>query len=393
MKQIIFVSIFSMNIFILISAFFLQNLKLDITFLYYPFCILIALLSYGVILLKMIKSKRIKISFFYLFLFIALLIISFLSSEFKNDDIVKVNFYLFFIWSAPAALAGIYFSDIDKNDFEKLTRKLYYFNSFFIIFTILIPFIRSNLEKPISLGLMNYQNITYITAFTIGLGLYFINSESEKSLKFIILNIILLPVIFIGAGRGGTLVLIVYVLITLINILRNKKIKMHYKFFISLFSIIGCFIFYQLSMIFDKDNRIFAYITADGINLDEGASGRNIVYEMDIDAIAKSPIFGYGFFNYYQLTYSVPHNLFLEILLIGGILLGVVFIFFLLFLIIKIIRNYSDISSDKLILYIAVYPIMLLMFSTNFLVVSEFWFFIFYFISKSNFKVGKKYNI
>ncbi|MFC6118610.1 O-antigen ligase family protein [Macrococcoides bohemicum] len=391
MKHILFISIFTLNIFILCSAFVLQNFNQDILFIYYPFCIVFAILNYICFIILTLKYFKLKRTFIYLLLFSLLLIISFVISDFNNTDIVKINFYLFFVWSVPAAIAGIYFSDIDRKEFEKLIKKLYFFNSLLITLTILIPYLLSKLEKPINLGLMNYQNITYITAFTIGLGLYFIISDSYKrNVIYIIMNLILLPVIFIGAGRGGTLVLIVYVLITLLNIFKNRNIKFIYKLFTGIFTLVMCFLFYQLSAILDKDNRIFAYITSDGINLDEGASGRNIVYEMDIDAISNSPLLGYGFFNYYQLTYSVPHNLFLEILLIGGFLLGFIFILFMIYFVFKIYVNYSDEYPDKLVLYICVYPLLLLMFSTNFLIVSEFWFFIFYFISRL--KNGRLYN-
>ncbi|HGO2135152.1 TPA: O-antigen ligase family protein, partial [Staphylococcus aureus] len=46
------------------------------------------------------------------------------------------------------------------------------------------------------------------------------------------------------------------------------------------------------------------------------------------------------------------------------------------------IRNYDPNTIDLLVMFIAIYPITLLMFSSNYLVVSEFWFVLFYFITK-----------
>ncbi|MCD0796307.1 O-antigen ligase family protein, partial [Staphylococcus aureus] len=51
-------------------------------------------------------------------------------------------------------------------------------------------------------------------------------------------------------------------------------------------------------------------------------------------------------------------------------------------LVYKMIRNYDPNTIDLLVMFIAIYPITLLMFSSNYLVVSEFWFVLFYFITK-----------
>ncbi len=54
----------------------------------------------------------------------------------------------------------------------------------------------------------------------------------------------------------------------------------------------------------------------------------------------------------------------------------------ILLLVYKMIRNYDPNTIDLLVMFIAIYPITLLMFSSNYLVVSEFSFVLFYFITK-----------
>ncbi|WP_414054796.1 O-antigen ligase family protein [Macrococcus equi] len=385
MRFLFLLSMFSLNVFIVISAFLKQVMDIDIEPLYYPFIVVIALLNLCYFTYLLFVEKKVNKSFLLLFLFTFVLIVAFLSSGYNHTKIVQNNMLLYLIWSMPAALAGIYVARIDKSIFEKFCKVIFYTFSILLIMTILIPYLRGKLETPISIGLMNYQNVSYIAAFTTGLGFYFTTASSIKhKLLYLIVSLLLIPIVVIAGGRGGAVVIIIYFVITLINIYFNKKVHAFYKVLLLIGIIASLIAFANLVTTIDKEGRLFSYITDDGISLEEGSSGRDVVYKMDMNAISKKPVFGYGLFNYYQHTFGVPHNLILEIILIGGYFLLILFIIFSIYLLVKYIRFYRKDKSDRLTLYIFVYPITLLMFSTNFLIVSEFWFFIFYILSRNN---------
>ncbi len=78
----------------------------------------------------------------------------------------------------------------------------------------------------------------------------------------------------------------------------------------------------------------------------------------------------------------------LEMLLSFGIIGLLVISFILLLLVINLIKNYDPNSLDLLVLFITIYPVTLLMFSSNYLVTSELWFILFYFITK-----GRRKNV
>src|SRR5699024_4130200 len=88
-----------------------------------------------------------------------------------------------------------------------------------------------------------------------------------------------------------------------------------------------------------------------------------------------------GLFNYYDFFNGFPHNIILEILLIGGILGFLIFlvaiIYFIYITIIKIKEN----SVDSIILFVLLLPAVKLLFSGNFLNLPELWFAIFYILS------------
>ena len=60
----------------------------------------------------------------------------------------------------------------------------------------------------------------------------------------------------------------------------------------------------------------------------------------------------------------------------------IIILFALVLMAINFIKNYDSKSIDLLVIFIAIYPITLLMFSSNYLVTSEFWFVLFYFLTK-----------
>ena len=56
---------------------------------------------------------------------------------------------------------------------------------------------------------MNYQNASYLSAFTAGLGIYFIMKGSVKhKWIYVLFTIIDIPIVFIPGGRGGAILLI-----------------------------------------------------------------------------------------------------------------------------------------------------------------------------------------
>lgn len=384
MEFIVILSIIGLNFFIGASVFIFHSLGIDLFNLYYPFEVLLGVVSLIYFSYKIVIRGRIKKSNLLLVAFIILIVISFLVSSHKTDKLVITNFLLFFTWSVPAALCGIYVSDFSKERLEKYFKIIYIAMFVFLLGGVMIPHLLGVFSYPYYMGVMNYQNATYIAAFTAGLGLYFLSEKNTLyNTLFLVSFLILTYIVTIASGRGGMLLLLVYITVFFARFLLDRKIHIFYRILL-LFVLIGSFLLlFNVVEQIDKSGRIFSYIDDNGISL-ENASGRDEVIEDNIKAFKGSPLIGYGFFNYYQLTFSVPHNLFFEVLLISGLIGFSLFIIFILYMIIKYLKVYSDSHPDKLVGFIFLYPLVLLMFSTNFLIVSEFWFATFYILSRSN---------
>lgn len=388
MKNFMLCSIISMNLFIVVSTLFKQTFHIPIDKFYYPTMVLIAIVTILYSLIDIIKTKKLPIGIIILTLLVSLIFIAFAISPHNSEKLSENNIKFFIMWAIPAAICGIYIKYIPKDTVEKFFKWIFIIFSITFLTVILIPYLSGNLPSYVNFGLMNYQNASYLSAFTVGLGIYLVLKVKLKYKSFYIIMIILtLPSVFIPGGRGGAILLILYFLITLFLLTFHKTIPAIIKILVYIIAIILSSVLIVFISKNGGESRTFSYIQGGSFDIN-GTSGRGLIYELSMYYISRKPMFGYGPFNYYYLIHNIPHNIVLEMLLSYGIvgLLIVVFILFVIF--INIIKNFDTNSIDLLVLFIAIYPVTLLMFSTNYLVVSELWFILFYFITK-----GRRKNV
>lgn len=295
------------------------------------------------------------------------------------------TFYYYCIWSVPSILMGIYYS---KNN-----RHLYlikYMEILMLIFTVssvksLIYALK--LGTRATIGGATYQYAGYIAAFSFGLNLYYIFGGSNyerfeifklkfyRLLSYIMLVLQFITVVITGA-RGPMVLNIVYLIFIIYNNRLDMKSIARFIPIIVLGMVLIVFIWPVLMDIpvFERSwQRTFQFVSIKGINWD-GTSGRGDIYLLVLEAIKQSPIYGYGFFGMWRVLNRYPHNLFLEILLQGGIILFIPFtvISFLLFR--KLSKLIKLEPSLVIISIIALYPMVLLMFSGTYISQGLFWF-------------------
>lgn len=380
MKYILLLGIMSMNIFIIYSTFLKDVLNIDVGNSYFIVMSIIASYIIFFPLTKTIVSKRINKTYFFLVLIISIVMISYIASPFKMDEDIKNSILFFWLWAVPGCICGIESRNFKKVTFTNFFKFIFFSFSICLVFLFIIPFITGSTSTFISSGLLNYQNASYITAFIFGIGLYFL-SESNVKFKFfyLILVTLMVAIIFIVQGRGGLILLIVYGIFTVVQLIINKSMKLVEKVSFIFFGFLLIFLAY-IFFVNLNENRILSYFK-DGQFQIGNTSGRDILYSNSIELIKEKLLTGYGMFNYYPLLGGTPHNIFLEILLISGFLGLIIVLFITFYYIYNFIKLYKKDSIDKLVIYIFAYPIVFLLFSGNFLILSELWFVIFYVIS------------
>lgn len=392
MKYILLLGIMSMNIFIIYSTFLNDVLNINVGNSYFIVMSIIASYTIFFSLTKTLVTKRINKTYFYLLLVISIVMISYIASPFKLVESVKNPVLFFWLWAVPGSICGIESRNFKKSTFTKFFIFIFFSFSISLVFLFLFPFITGSASTFISSGLLNYQNASYIAAFIFGIGLYFL-SESNVKFKYLylILVTLMVPIIFIVQGRGGLILLIVYGIFTIVQLINNKSMKLVEKVSFIVFGFLLIFLAY-IFFVNLKENRILSYFK-DGQFQIGNTSGRDILYSNSIELIKEKLLTGYGMFNYYPLLGGTPHNIFLEILLISGFVGLIIFLYINFYYIYNFIKLYKKNSIDKLVIYIFAYPIVLLFFSGNFLIMSELWFVIFYVISVTRERKNERKNV
>lgn len=239
-----------------------------------------------------------------------------------------------------------------------------------------------------SVGAISYQRISYASAFSFGMILfYYLKSDwFKQKYKY---AWCLLPLLFVATilpgGRGAFVLLGVYllwgggILLRRLNQIKFKKVFNPVHFFIGIiiFTVVLFFIFNSLyeyiDILIQGFSRAISFIDFQTMSLDleGGSSGRGPIYRLALDKIAQRPITGYGIYGYLYIDGLglYPHNIILEIFLQYGILIGFAII---VLLIVSELRFLKE-KNDFILLGICFYVYVSLMFSGSYTSNSFFW--------------------
>lgn len=301
----------------------------------------------------------------------------------------------FYIWCVPAIFAAVY---VKKTDTLKIMIKWFevveWILTIAVVFSFLIPFLLGTSYSIYRIETnINYQTAAYMSSFAYGLNLYFLFYGKEKKrfqytftkVYFVIslgLLLIQLLCVFISGGRGGAVLAIIYTLFFFFITISDKDSTRRFKgtvFVLSIFAITICIlpIMLQNSNFYSAFSRSFSFIGDNGINW-SGTSNRDFVYQLAIQRAFKHPLFGYGIF-YALGKFGYPHNIFLEWLLEGGVVLLTIETMILL-IVLKKGWMIALKCNGTIILVLLLYPLTELMFSGTYMETGIFWFVVCYII-------------
>ena len=333
-----------------------------------------------------IKYRELLIVFFPLIIFSFYIVTGNINNVF--NPVAKTYFTYFLLWTVPVIYAGLYVNRANLlNGMVKYFEILMWVLTISVITTSIIPFVKGS--HFISMGGASYQTASYLSAFAYGLNLYFIifgkNHERFNFSKYRSYNwlcfmflIIQLLGIFLSGGRGGIVLFAVYSLYMCLSVLKSKPPKeiVKFSFIVVAFIIITLIV---LPNLLENDtfrgsfNRTIQFISLDsGVNW-KGTSGRDIIYENTIDLIKQSPILGYGLYGFWDVS-GYPHNIILEVLLNGGIIYLVFFIWVAIMFFKKLFLMIKFDEQKRVLLILLIYPLTMLMFSGTYMITTELWF-------------------
>lgn len=372
---------------------------------YWIFCGLIFLINIFLCIKDILrfKGKLTRTNFIFLVIIPMIYIsLGLKSILFNNIDInIIIKYMIFFIiWPIGSIYSAVY---LCRNNYIKYITK----NLELIMFIFTVALIKS-IIFPILLGKgsygvggSTYQTASYMAIFSYGINLYLIffgdnhirfKFTRSKFYKVISLLLLIFQLIsfFIAGGRGALILFVVYTLYIICSVLHSRKpekIKMliSYSFVLSILIIIIIPFLVKNEMFISGINRIFEFISPNGGINWKGTSGRDDIYIYTINMIMSKPIFGYGLFGYAPyMTY--PHNIFLEVLIEGGVIYFVLCMMIIVYMILKLKALVKNDEKYRILIIIFLYPMVMLMFSGSYMRLSEIWFIITIIFNLSIFK-------
>lgn len=277
----------------------------------------------------------------------------FIKNQFENKYVLPlfvVVFYIFFGYIQLHDDGGFFMQMVcftippicialTMNQHEGLLGMMKWIELLLPIFAISFIFmIRNMLFVRLEGDLTSYdQSASYYAAFLFIIVVYLLRYNNVRP-KFAFLDrkwvkaveVILLPyffvVCFFGGGRGAV-VLIFVCLFFQVNLLKRIPIGYYWKGFFILI-VLSFFVYIGIERLSDEYSDLlkhnFDRISAliEGGHVDASASsGRDKIWKDAFNTWTVSPLFGYGLFSYMDHFYIRPHNLFLEVMLQGGLVL------------------------------------------------------------------------
>ena len=301
------------------------------------------------------------------------------------------SFFLYLIcFAIPAICVAL---NIDQD--EGLKGIMKWLDVFLPLFAIAFIFMIKNIMiiKLEGEHMAYGQSTSYFSAFCFVIDVFLLRYNhypkfriaEKKSYKF--LKIVLLPyfvIICLFSGGRGAAVLILIVILYNINVLKKFLSIYFWKFVAAFFLllIIATIGLYRLSpdyfdLFVSNFDRISALFSDGGINT-SASSGRDNIWIDAINLWGESPLLGYGLFSYMNVFYVRPHNIFIEILLQGGLILLVVFCYILIRSVVKYKHMIEMDKGQIFLMPFIIYISTLLMFSSSYWFETFFWFILVY---------------
>ena len=293
----------------------------------------------------------------------------------------------FLVWAVPAFYVGLYTGAAGK--WRQTARLLDPLMMLFSVASIgsVVGFAFGGLATR-GIGGATYQTLSYTSALAFGLNIHLL-LDRGKVRRYAIANhktyrlvcIVLLPVqvfaVVVSGGRGGVVLIGVYVLQLLLR-QRTVGSRLRSASLIVLIAILSVLLL-QLAMpntaVSQGYERAFAYVSSSGVDW-AGTSGRDAVYSRALALIDQRPGLGYGPFGFvdHMAPYVYPHNLFLELLLGGGVVGLMLGVSALGALRVRYSRLKQQDDSLGTLGVLATYQIVMLMFSGSYLGAPTLWF-------------------
>lgn len=300
-----------------------------------------------IIILFLIIINRVKIvnikNLVIIFISILLFLLNFL---FNDTESLNIYFQEFTYFALPLLIVFLF--NIDLNRFLKIFCGYNIINS---ILYLLVLIINPNVLQVeyMTFGFNAISSITYVMIY----------SYYNKNMKLFGISIILIPIIIINGNRSILLIIVASIVLMLLYSIKKPMKKL---FLICLCLLI--FIFIKPIMIFmlDELTQKFDYISnnysirnmykmLESDSLEDAIGSRYDIYNKGLREIKNNILTGMGIAGFQDKYGYFPHNLIIDVYVTFGLILGTIYLIYIVDLGIKL-NNISLRNIEVKILFI-----------------------------------------
>jgi len=355
----------------------------------------IVFIANGVLYIRTVNQNGGKLSIMdvSVFLLLGVIIISYLLPSLSTGRLNPMSTMFlrnFVAFTLPSIIAAICVSKMRAfSEIANLLELVMLTLSLSIIVKVILPYFQGQRFLTFA-GAVYHQTGSYLAAFAFGLNLYFLlnGNHHERLAPFrtrfyrgvcLLLLVVQVLGFVLPGGRGGFVLGVTYFLFIVFSQVTTRSLRRLFRVLLLvlfLAAIIGASwpLLMQNNLFVSGFNRATQFIST-GARIDwTGTSGRDSVYQNALHLIKESPVIGYGIFGMYEVTGNYPHNLFLEILLQGGVIFLVMAVSILFLFTRKLRHMIREDKSNAILTILFLYPIVMLMFSGTYLNTPQFWF-------------------
>lgn len=324
---------------------------------------------------------------------VVLLVVLFLINLLVHDEKALTDYFLHFLCFGMPVL----FFPIKNIDFSKVLTIISLLSIFLLPFFLLHDY-----SYSIESGDMNSDSGELMTAsyrilpFVIALFLTINKMADLKSkLIFALVAFIYVIVLIVIGSRGALIATALFFVILYVNAPKQNTKKISRLSVIVIAILIIYNLFEELiEWLYNLTERVgfnllpLTRLYVDITSSDDLDSGRGDLYQMALQDFNESPLFGKGIASFDDFSYY-PHNVFLQLLQEGGLLLFIPFAILFYIGIRELIIGDKNTDYYKTLLFAFCGGVVQLLFSSYFWTSSLFWFFVFlvlqnhFFIRKS----------
>lgn len=291
-----------------------------------------------------------------------------------------LNFYInqFLLFALPLLL--IFLLDINL---EKFTKIFYGYNIVNTVLYLLLLIINPNklIEDYMTFGFYAIYSLIYVIIYA-----YY-----HKHHKIMIGGILAIPIIIINGNRGTILIAAVAIIAMIFMNVKELKKKI---IFITVIIVLACnmnslakfalnFIVEDLGVNSYSINSLYSTLDSDEVESIMG--GRYNIYQEATAELNEHFLLGMGIGNFQEKYGHYPHNLFLDVYSTFGIIMGSIFLAYIIVIGVKLYKLSNDNMEIRILFIFMLANIMKLMLSKTFIYDPTIWLY----ISLGNFIITK----